>query len=412
MTKRARTFLKCVGLLLLPILLVLRSGTAWCLEPQDVLVVANKAARNSVSLAKYYMQKRGIPEENLVTVWVTGSGESCTRKEYEKRIAAPVRKHLQEFPSAKWPRCLVTMFGVPLKVNAPELTRAERKTLDELRKKRDELKKAGPEAKAELKAVEKRLRSLDPFMRRAAVDSELSLILAGEAPLQGWVSNPYFYGNRNRRGKLPYSMRQVTLVSRLDGPTPEVVRRIVDDSLAAEREGLTGKAYFDARWEPNKEHTAGYGLYDMSIHAAAKRMRDSGRLPVVEDSRGELFAPGQAPDAALYCGWYSLGQYVDAFTWQRGAIGYHLASQECQSLKDAGSNVWCLKMLQHGVAATIGPVDEPYIQAFPLPELFFGMLAHGKHSLVECYFVSLPWLSWKMVLVGDPLYRPFAGQAR
>ena len=32
----------------------------------------------------------------------------------------------------------------------------------------------------------------------------------------------------------------------------------------------------------------------------------------------------------------------------------------------------------------------------------------GKLSLAECYLLSLPYLSWKMVLIGDPLYRPFA----
>jgi hypothetical protein len=64
-------------------------------------------------------------------------------------------------------------------------------------------------------------------------------------------------------------------------------------------------------------------------------------------------------------------------------------------------------MLEKGVAATAGPVGEPYVQAFPVPEIFFGFLAEGILSLVECYIVSTPYLSWKMVLVGDPLYRPF-----
>jgi uncharacterized protein (TIGR03790 family) len=64
-------------------------------------------------------------------------------------------------------------------------------------------------------------------------------------------------------------------------------------------------------------------------------------------------------------------------------------------------------MLEKGVAATLGPVNEPYIQAFPLPEVFFTILLEGSHSLVETYYLSLPYLSWKMVLIGDPLYRPF-----
>jgi uncharacterized protein (TIGR03790 family) len=64
-------------------------------------------------------------------------------------------------------------------------------------------------------------------------------------------------------------------------------------------------------------------------------------------------------------------------------------------------------MLEKGVAATLGPVSEPYVNAFPLPELFFGLLVDGNLTLAECYLISIPYLSWKMVLVGDPLYQPF-----
>ena len=131
-------------------------------------------------------------------------------------------------------------------------------------------------------------------------------------------------------------------------------------------------------------------------------------MNVTLDSRSELFQKGDCPDAALYCGWYSLGRYVDAFDWRPGAIGYHVASGECATLKSAGSQVWCKRMLEEGVAATIGPVFEPYVLGFPMPDIFFATLVEGNLSLGECYIVSLPFLSWQMVLVGDPLYRPFS----
>ncbi len=64
-------------------------------------------------------------------------------------------------------------------------------------------------------------------------------------------------------------------------------------------------------------------------------------------------------------------------------------------------------MLEKGVAATIGPVGEPYIQAFPVPHIFFWAIIDGYWSLAESYYLSLPYISWKMVLIGDPMYRPF-----
>lgn len=53
-------------------------------------------------------------------------------------------------------------------------------------------------------------------------------------------------------------------------------------------------------------------------------------------------------------------------------------------------------------------MDEPYVQAFPVPEIFFGLLIKGQLALAECYAASTPFISWRMVLIGDPLYRPFA----
>jgi hypothetical protein len=130
------------------------------------------------------------------------------------------------------------------------------------------------------------------------------------------------------------------MVSRLDGPSEKIVRRMIDDALAAEKQGLSGTAYFDARWpEPPAAPKGGYELYDASIHRAARIVSQSGRMPVKLDAAEKLFQPGDCPDAALYCGWYSLGNYVDAFTWKPGAVAYHIASSECATLKQKGGRV-------------------------------------------------------------------------
>ena len=52
-------------------------------------------------------------------------------------------------------------------------------------------------------------------------------------------------------------------------------------------------------------------------------------------------------------------------------------------------------------------VGEPYLDAFPLPKEFFGLLYSGKYSLVEAYYLSKRYLISKMVLFGDPLYWPW-----
>ncbi len=281
----------------------------------------------------------------------------------------------------------------------------------------DDLNKAGDNDRQRTKALRNELRNLDQRItrltktnERSSLDSELALVMVENYSLSGWILNPFFAGFKNE--KLPVDQKDVLLVSRLDAPSSALVKQMIDDSIAAEEKGLEGIAYFDARWprptekQPEKA-SLDYGYYDRSIYAAAERVKHSGLMPVVVNEKPALFQPGDGPNAALYCGWYSLGRYVDAFKWNPGAVGYHIASSECTTLKSPGSQVWCKRMLEEGAAATIGPTSEPYLQAFPVPEIFFSALLDGRLTLAECYGLSKPFWSWQMVLVGDPLYRPF-----
>lgn len=390
------------------------------LEPGEVLVLANRNAHGSVGLAKYYMEKRGIPKENLLQLWMTDK-EHCGREEFEKKAVGPVRKHLKEKDPSRRIKCLVCMYGLPLKVSPPALNAVEEKELEDLKRQREEVSKELEKAKAEKPEKEKdvgkeydelnrKIRKVRKDDQRSSFDSEIALVLKEDYPFSGWVPNPLFLGFRGKETSV--SREETLMVARLDGPTDEIVRRIIDDSLSVEKTGLQGVAYFDARWpKPGDEKAGkmkmGYGFYDRSIHLAADRVQKSGRLRVVVNDKRGLFQPGECPAAALYCGWYSLARYVPAFSWKQGAVGYHIASSECSTLKRKDSQVWCKRMLEEGAAATVGPSSEPFVQAFPLPELFFGALIDGRLTLAECYFLSLPFLSWQMVLLGDPLYRPF-----
>lgn len=393
------------------------------LEPDEILVIANRNAARSVGLAKYYMKKRKIPETNLIKLWVTDK-EGCSRADYEKKVVAPVRRYLEKI-NPRWSiRCLVIMYGMPLKIASPELTIKEENEIKNLKIKKQQLenqlkklKEENPTSsnhtdikanlKKELQDTNKKISSFKKKTDRgSSLDSELALVLEDDYSLSGWIPNPYFIGFNKQN--LLIEKDKVLMVSRLDGPSDKIVKRIIDDSLKAEADGLKGIAYFDARWpDPGDKKVSGYGFYDKSIHRAADILKKNKIMPVVKNDTNELFKQGECPDAAIYCGWYRLSNYVDAFVWQPGSIGYHIASGECTTLKRQNSRVWCKMMIEKGIAATAGPVSEPYVQAFPVPEIFFGFLSEGNLTLAECYIISVPYLSWKMVLIGDPLYRPF-----
>ena len=406
-------------------LLSLDPAACRALTAEQVVVVANKNAWDSGELAEYYMKKRNIPSENLIRLKAP-SDEDCSREDYEQYIASPIRAFLKKNdPEGDRFRCLVTMYGIPLRIHSPQQNSEGKKRLLDLKKQYEsittqihqaELQKNEAELKVLREAKAQIGRQMDQsgmISQGAAVDSELALVREDSYRLEGWLPNKYFLGYRGQ--EIKNRGEKGLWVSRLDGPSEDIVRRIINDSLYTEEKRLSGRAYFDARWPDSSDKpdftagpgAGGFAFYDQAIHNAARIVGKNDRLPVIIDSKETLFQPGQCPDAALYCGWYSVGRYVDAFTWVRGAVGYHIASAECTTLKDKRSQVWCKVMLEKGIAATLGPVAEPYVQAFPLPDAFFGLLVKSHMTLGEAYALSNPFWSWQMVLIGDPLYRPF-----
>jgi len=241
---------------------------------------------------------------------------------------------------------------------------------------------------------------------RASLDSELSFLWWDNDtyPLAGRLPNPFYLGYAGQVNNWP---RPLLMVSRIDAPTVPHARRMIDQAIDTESEGLTGNVYVDARGM-KKGAPLSYGYYDADMQDFAKQFRGGSQYSVtLENSEQRLSQPGQALDVALYVGWYRLRHYEDAFSFNPGAIGYHIASWEAVSIHNPNERGWCKNALERGITVTLGPVGEPYLDAFPLPTEFFGLLYSGKYSLVEAYYLSKRYVSWKMVLFGDPLYRPW-----
>jgi len=240
----------------------------------------------------------------------------------------------------------------------------------------------------------------------ASVDSELTLLWwdRGDYRVAGRMPNPLFQSQATTHPTLP-----IVMVARLDAPTPELARRLVDQAMTAEQHGLAGKFYVDAQGlQPD---AGSYGFYDQSLRDLAALVRRTTSYEVRLDDTPQRFSqPGQAPDVALYIGWYRLRSYEDAFSFNPGAIGYHIASGEAVSLHDPNEPGWCKNALEHGITATLGSIGEPFLDSFPAPKDFVALLLTGRYTLVEAYYLTSRYISWRMVLVGDPLYNPWRGK--
>jgi len=360
-------------------------------EAAATIVVFNETDRDSVELAKFYAEKRGIPKEQVIGLKCSRN-EEITREEYEVTIAEPLRRaftanfwwKLRDAESPLGPveanriRFVALIRGVPLKIAEAPGYPGDNVT--------------GPPPVG--------------TTNQAAVDSELAVLGLRSRVISGAVNNPYF---RRFTPIADANLPHILLVCRLDAPTPAIVRRMITDSLEAEENGLAGLTYVDARGIKD----AGYAEGDEWLFSLANAARRSGS-PVVLDNGAGLF-PENYPmtHAALYFGWYTdhlSGPFVRSdFRFVPGAVAVHIHSFSANTLRDSLRH-WSGPLVAAGAAATLGNVYEPYLTLTPHLDVFHDRLRSGL-TFAESAYMAQRVLSWMTTFVGDPLYRPFKGVA-
>jgi uncharacterized protein (TIGR03790 family) len=344
----------------------------------------------------------------------TGLSETISRDDYEKRLAEPIREKLSTLEFAGRIRCLLTTYAVPIKIEGRGPLKGQEDKLRHLEELVRQLKGAiekieqsgsvymtGQEEqlKRKIARLQSEINRIKGKETNASVDSELSMVLFGDYELYRWQPN------RLKNNVLGLSFNTL-MVSRLDGPGEEVVIGLIDKAISAEKTGLKGIAYIDSRGIAGDRKPYSPSYFDCSLRDLAVLIELRTTMSVKEERTEKLFEVGNCPQTAIYCGWYSVKKYIGAFDFVDGAIGYHIASWEAAELRDANSTQWCPAMLKDGITATLGAVDEPYLHSFPEPRAFFAELFNGS-SLVEAYYRTKPFNSWRLVLIGDPLYKPF-----
>ncbi len=354
-----------------------------------VVILANSRQPDSVRLAAFYAEQRGIPPANIIALPLPET-EDITWREFIDQVYQPVQDALyargwlegtatsllDKFGRRRYGftghrlSYLVTCRGVPLRIyNDPTL-------LDE-----------------------KNPRRIAPSFNKneAAVDAELSLLAQSGSEITGMISNPLFANDH------PSSLdaEMVVKVSRLDGPTFDDARHLVTSALAGERQGLLGRYYIDLKG-PHPDGDEWFG-------SVLTQLQDLGFDGDVERSTGTFGAEARFDAPVLYFGWYAgdlNGPFaLPNFSFPPGAIALHIHSFSARTLRSA-SAAWCGPLVARGVAATVGNVFEPYLQLTHRPNLLLRALSRGR-TLGDAAYYALPALSWQAVLIGDPLYRPF-----
>ncbi len=215
-----------------------------------VLILVNDRVPAGVSVGQYYAAKRNIPAANILHL-KTLATEQISQDEFKDQIEKPLRKFLDAGDGAMRRKILyiVPTYGVPVKI-----------------------------------------------AQQFAVDSVLVMMYAGHEDQKPPLRNPYAGATGSRPphfaewsdGVGAANGFKMFVVSRLDGPTPEIAKGLVDKAIQAEI-SLTlksGIAYFDSQGTRHPEEWQ-YKI-DEEIKAASELSRKVGFETVLNVQAGAL----------------------------------------------------------------------------------------------------------------------------
>ena len=101
---------------------------------------------------------------------------------------------------------------------------------------------------------------------------------------------------------------------------------------------------------------------------------------------------------------YTLNHYNNAFTWNPGAIGFHIESASAYDPR--GGTNWSANAVINGITVTGGTMSEPLLGGLGHPDAIFRNLFEGA-NVGDAVLRNTKWLKWTLLNIGDPLYRPF-----
>jgi uncharacterized protein (TIGR03790 family) len=327
-------------------------------EARRVMVVMNPTSADSLSLARHYMERRGIPPENGVLAR-TPDVEEISRSEFEDQILKPVREILGR--NANGIDFIVLMRGVPIRI-----------------------REGGHSVDGQLAGMDLASRTFD----------------GPEGSKMEFLPNPYF--NRNESfSRAKYGM---FLVTRLDGYSLSDARRLVDTASLARRS--TGPFLFDMA---DNRKDGSYGQMQETLQRADAILRAKG-LTSILDRTAEFAAPSES--LAGYASWGSNDAAFDAEAYRRlrfqpGAIAETFVSTSGRTFRrTTGGQSLIADLIANGITGVKGYVSEPYTFALVKPDILFDRYTSG-FNLAESFYMASPVIKWKDVVIGDPLCAPY-----
>ncbi len=366
-------------------------------EGDEVLVIYNSRVADSKAVAQYYARKRAVPDSQVVGFDLPDGG-SISRSDYTTLLQQPLLDWMSTNGLAVWTRDQVPSGGPVSAGTRYTLVRSRIRYL---------VPCFGiPWYIQHDAALVEGTNGLPGVLNRndACLDQDLCLLpRIGHFRWAGMTGNPF--GNSTNASEMQPT-KGAFIVTRLDGPTPDIARSIVDKAIEAEARGLWGHAYIDLRSIKDGPYQRG----DVMITNAATAAKRLGFETFVDTKPETLGVGYPMSQIGLYVGWYEshiVGPFVaPEMEFLPGAFAYHLHSYSGANVRSRDEN-WIGPMLARGVTCTMGCVAEPYLDFTPHPGVFLERWGYLGMTFGEAAMTCHPVLSWQTVVIGDPLYRPF-----
>lgn len=333
--------------------------------PENVLLVINSTSEESRRVGEYYARKRAIPSSNVCAIR-TAAVEEITRAVYDAELAAPVAECLKSRGLSEKILYIATTLGTPLKIAGT----------------------SGPQGD------------------QASVDSELAMLyqtIKGRTyPLAGPAPNPVF---AQRHTPFDHPRFPVYLVTRLAAYTIQEAQAMIDRAFKARNRGAF---VFDLK--SDDDQTGNDWLRTAAIILPRERVKLDTSSTVVRGAAGVIG----------YASWGSndpnrRDRFL-GFTWLDGAIAAEYVSTNGRTFREPPVN-WSLgseyagssqslaaDLIREGATGVSGHVYEPYLAMTPRPDYLFPAYFNGR-TLAESFYIAMPGLSWRNIVIGDPLCR-------
>jgi uncharacterized protein (TIGR03790 family) len=339
---------------------------------ENVAVVINDASAASRRIGEYYASKRAVPATNIIHINTT-QDEEIDRRTYATAIEWPIRVRISRQRLHDRIAYIVLTKGVPLRI----------------------------------------MGSPGRYGTFASVDAELTLLyrrMTGQelSPL-GAIDNPYFLSAKDISEARRFTHREqdIFLVTRLDGYTVEDALALIDRATGPPVEG---EIVFATEKPPRTPAVSDW----LSTAASRLARQKSPQRALIETSS----AP---PDDRPVFGYFASssdtksGRPPRTLRFVPGSLAARFADADARTFREPTNlrattpdnrDLLLGDLIRAGATGAAGFVGDPTGGAVVRPDILFPAYVAG-FNLAEAFYMAMPHLGRRTVVIGDPLCAPF-----